>query len=133
MPVIVRQVLRDALAGRMFWTSLTWWHARTRMCMDRLVPDAGAGDPARAGREDPFRLSQISITRAADLIRDSASFRGPLSPSSDPAAGARARDQRPALQETSSLDDPGPAGIKTGPGSLAECRTATLMGSVASR
>ena len=54
-----------------------------------------------------LRLSRISITRSAGLVRDSTSFRGPPSLSSHPAAGARARDQRPALYGTSSPDSPG--------------------------
>jgi hypothetical protein len=86
-----------------------------------------------------LRLSRISITRSADLLRDSASFRGPLSCSPHPAAGARARDQRPPLDRTSSPGSPGripdkadPAPLpaqptaRPGPGSSAECRTATL-------
>ena len=54
-----------------------------------------------AGRDKRTRLrfSRISIARCADLVRSSASARGPLSGSVHPVREARATDQRPCAQD----------------------------------
>ena len=90
---------------------------RRRPCM----PSACEARVIRAGHDERtrLRLSRIWITRSADLARDSASSRGPLSLSFHPAASARARDQRPGLYGTSSpgslADRPAPALLLTQP------------------
>ena len=54
-----------------------------------------------AGRDKRTRLrfSRISIARCADLVRSSASARGPLSGSVHPVREVRATDQRPCAQD----------------------------------